>query len=463
MTGFKQSLLLLVLLALALPSFAQTQTASVAATATLQEAYIPLPGGGKAIYGPAGTQTYYQRQDGMGSVRIISTPTKTIGSSVGIAPFGEDYDADLPNGLIDMQFAGMGQEDATAGGISAGYGGMYVTPNRNYSAVQGRWLSPDPISGDNAYKYADNAPIIRSDSSGLQDGGDPDECDYGCISFDGGLGQDWSYDPGIDFGDFGFAGDVAGPGWYGISDALYSPGGGRLYPSLVTPYAVITLVYRPSLNSGLDRLPEALANMSINTVMTPIHMWKFYRGAWKSGHFIKTWWDAIGCHPGEICQGIVMPVEVSISNITREPFAHPLIKYTKGIYTAAEIPEQWTQALSSPNIYSNPEYVKQLGIVKGQPLQWAREWQAAGKELPYGFSDYYEPIDRTGMVRNSNHWWAPGKGNWTLESEQYMLAHPEFMEAVDNGSMYIFNRQISGFARYDSLIVPEKYLVMMPK
>jgi len=80
----------------------------------------------------------------------------------------------------------MGQETATAGGVAAGYGGSYTTPNRRYSAVQGRWLSPDPsISSENAYVYASNAPIINVDPSGLQDGGD-DSGDQYCPEDDDG-------------------------------------------------------------------------------------------------------------------------------------------------------------------------------------------------------------------------------------------------------------------------------------
>jgi RHS repeat-associated protein len=267
---FKYTLLVLLVL-IAAPLFAQT--------VTLKEAYIPLPGGGKAIYGSAGTQTYYQRQDGLGNIRITTTPSKAIGSSVGVSPFGENYDDDLPNGLIDMQFQGMGQESATAGGVAAGYGGVYVTPNRTYSAIQGRWLSPDPIPGDNAYMYVHNSPILRSDPSGLQDGGGDDggDCDDGCISYDGGDdgGLDYS-DPGIDFGDFGFSGDVGAPGFYGVSNGLYSPGGGRLYPSLVTPDAVIILVYRTpihGLNDLLYNLPGGLANSPIVMVKGAVQQW----------------------------------------------------------------------------------------------------------------------------------------------------------------------------------------------
>ena len=307
---FKYTPLVLLVL-IAAPLFAQT--------VTLKEAYIPLPGGGKAIYGSAGTQTYYQRQDGLKNIRITTTPSKTIGSSVGVSPFGEEYDDDLPNGLIDMQFQGMGQESATAGGVAAGYGGVYVTPNRTYSAIQGRWLSPDPIPGDNAYMYVHNAPILRSDASGLQDGGGDDggDCDDGCISYDGGGDGGFDYsDPGIDFGDFGFSGDVGAPGFYGISQGLYSPGGGRLYPSLVTPDAVIILVYRTpihGLNDLLYNLPGGLANSPIVMVKGAVQQWGLMetgtpKQLWKELTYRPSWLGpAVAANNGTLFAGVIPP------------------------------------------------------------------------------------------------------------------------------------------------------------
>lgn len=220
--------ILKVLFALFIPLAAlYAQVTPGAATATLKEAYIPLPGGGKAIYGSGGTLSYYQREDGMGNVRIISTPTGTLSSSVEIAPFGEDYDDNLLSGFTDFSFSNMGQESGTAGGVAAGYGAPYVTPNRRYSAVQGRWLSPDPIVGDNAYVYASNEPTIKSDPSGLQDGGD--DCDD-CLVFDSGDdGDDDSVGWGPDGGGYGAWGSW-GWGWFG---GIWSQGpGGRNLKSL---------------------------------------------------------------------------------------------------------------------------------------------------------------------------------------------------------------------------------------
>jgi RHS repeat-associated protein len=252
------------------------------ATAALKEAYIPLPGGGKAIYDGTGKLRYYQHTDGMGTITAISpniaTNTATMveisetsGSTVTVttsnsflagqravisglvgatwlngqipllstatstsftfqdvllhgsygpsadtgtatvyystttattAPYGEDYDNTCSGSCLtsttDYGYAGMGQEVGTSGGVAAGYGAQYVTPHRRYSAIQGRWLSPDPLyTSENAYSYASGLPMIRTDPTGLQDGGDDggdgDDCDDDCfdLSWDGGWGGGW--------------------------------------------------------------------------------------------------------------------------------------------------------------------------------------------------------------------------------------------------------------------------------
>jgi RHS repeat-associated protein len=48
--------------------------------------------------------------------------------------------------------------------------GLYLTPNRQYNAALGRWLSRDPLEetmGANLYAYVGNSPTMYADPSGL--------------------------------------------------------------------------------------------------------------------------------------------------------------------------------------------------------------------------------------------------------------------------------------------------------
>jgi RHS repeat-associated protein len=97
---------------------------------SLVKSFVPLPGGGTAVYASAGL-AYYRHPDWLGSSRFASTPSRTMYSSTAYAPFGEYYSQ---TGTLDLSFLGQNQDVA---------GGSYDFPDREYS-IQGRWPSPDP-------------------------------------------------------------------------------------------------------------------------------------------------------------------------------------------------------------------------------------------------------------------------------------------------------------------------------
>jgi RHS repeat-associated protein len=158
----------------------------------LSKAFIPLPGGAKAIYTTAGLQ-YYRRPDWLGSSRLSTTTTKGAKYyDVEYAPYGENYGGNAgTGGAVDLMFTGQNQDTvATSGGL---YDFLY----REYNPVQGRWISPDPAGRGavnpadpqswNRYAYAGNSPLGRVDAQGLDWG------DWGGGWGDGGWGGDiWS-------------------------------------------------------------------------------------------------------------------------------------------------------------------------------------------------------------------------------------------------------------------------------
>jgi RHS repeat-associated protein len=137
---------------------------------TLQKAFVPLPGGGTAVYTSAGL-SYYRHVDWLGSSRLASTPSRTIYSTTAYAPFGEPY---AQSGTTDLSFTGQNSDVA-----SGDYDFLY----REY-ANQGRWPSPDPAGLAavdpsnpqtwNRYAYVMNDPLAYIDPLGLCGGGDGD-------------------------------------------------------------------------------------------------------------------------------------------------------------------------------------------------------------------------------------------------------------------------------------------------
>ncbi len=135
---------------------------------TLLTAYIPLPGGGTAVYHGA-TLAYYRHADWLGSSRLASTPGRALYSATAYAPYGEPHEE---AGTIDRNFTGQNQD------INSSHsGGQYDFLMREYNPIQGRWWTPDPAGlaavdpnnpqSWNRYAYVSGVPLEATDPSGL--------------------------------------------------------------------------------------------------------------------------------------------------------------------------------------------------------------------------------------------------------------------------------------------------------
>jgi RHS repeat-associated protein len=133
---------------------------------TLLKAFVSLPGGPTAVYAPGTTgPVFYRHADWLGSSRLASTQSRTKYFDVSYAPFGENYNN---SGTTDYNFTGQNQDTVT------GYGDFLF---REYSPVQGRWMSPDPAGlaavdpanpqSWNRYAYVLNNPLALIDPLGL--------------------------------------------------------------------------------------------------------------------------------------------------------------------------------------------------------------------------------------------------------------------------------------------------------
>jgi RHS repeat-associated protein len=134
--------------------------------ATLQKAFVALPGQATAVYTSSGLD-HYRHADWLGSARLTSSPSQTVISTTAYAPFGEAY----ASGTSDFSFTGMNQDTVT-GALS----GDYDFLNREYN-TQGRWPSPDPAGvaaanplnpqSWNRFAYVLNDPLVNVDPTSL--------------------------------------------------------------------------------------------------------------------------------------------------------------------------------------------------------------------------------------------------------------------------------------------------------
>jgi len=164
---------------------------------TLQKAFVSLPGNATAVYTSAGLD-HYRHSDWLGSARLTSSPSRTVLSSVGYAPFGETY---AQSGIPDPSFTGQNPDTS-----SGDYDFLY----REYTGTQGRWPSPDPAGLAavdpanpqtwNRYAYVLNSPLAAVDPNGLWCSAPLNNGDSGCNPYnDGGpdTSQSWLYSDDI--------------------------------------------------------------------------------------------------------------------------------------------------------------------------------------------------------------------------------------------------------------------------
>lgn len=124
-------------------------------------AFVPLPGGAMAVWGP----DYYRHSDWLGSGRFASSFTGgQMVYDLAYGPFGEPY---AQAGTAVPNFTGMNQDVSS---------NVYDFPAREYG-IQGRWPLPDPAGIAavnlmdpqtwNRYAYVRNSPLELVDPSGL--------------------------------------------------------------------------------------------------------------------------------------------------------------------------------------------------------------------------------------------------------------------------------------------------------
>jgi RHS repeat-associated protein len=163
---------------------------------TLQQASVPLVGGGEAVYNSSGLLAY-RHPDLLGSSRFASTPSRTKYFDVAYAPYGEDY---ADSGTTDLSFTDQKKDTASW---------IYDFMLRKYNAAHGRWMSPDPSGMRaanprapqtwNRYAYVANSPMTAVDPLGLRE--EPDcriSLDSGC----GGFGGSGVYVDGVELPSF---------------------------------------------------------------------------------------------------------------------------------------------------------------------------------------------------------------------------------------------------------------------
>jgi len=163
-------------------------------------ATIPLPGGGRALYS-SGALENYGHVDWLGSSRLTSGISRTYVGGSARAPYGEEY-AIQQGQNVQGYFAGIGRNIAVD---------LWDATHREYHAVQGRWISPDPAGLAavdasnpqtwNRYAYVANNPLSATDPLGLYDVAcgalDCGGGDYGGIGPCDELGILWCGGPGL--------------------------------------------------------------------------------------------------------------------------------------------------------------------------------------------------------------------------------------------------------------------------
>jgi len=130
---------------------------------TAVNVFLPLPGGEQATY--TNSTVRFRHYDWQGSARLESNMAEHEYGDLAYAPFGESY------AILNTPYPSFtGQQQDTVSGL---YDFLY----REYSASEGRWISPDPAgfgAADpsnpqswNRYAYVLNNPLSNIDPNGF--------------------------------------------------------------------------------------------------------------------------------------------------------------------------------------------------------------------------------------------------------------------------------------------------------
>ncbi len=125
--------------------------------------YYTRDNNGKLVSQRTSTGTYYYSLNSLGSVSVITDSTGAVKNTYAYDPWGNSL-GKTEAVSNPWQFAG-GFLDATTG--------LYKFGTRYYSPMLGRWTQQDSVGGSvgkvgsgNAYVYAGDAPVMRTDPSG---------------------------------------------------------------------------------------------------------------------------------------------------------------------------------------------------------------------------------------------------------------------------------------------------------
>lgn len=149
-------------------------TLAKGATSATAVRYITVAGSTVAVHDATG-QVFYTipNQQGSNTIEVQASNTTNVNRR-SFTPFGQNRTT-ATTWMGGKGFVG-GEQDTTTGLTNLGA--------REYDPATGKFLSPDPlvVAGDpqqwNAYSYADNSPVTKSDPSGLRP---PDsDCDAAC-------------------------------------------------------------------------------------------------------------------------------------------------------------------------------------------------------------------------------------------------------------------------------------------
>jgi RHS repeat-associated protein len=127
---------------------------------------VPLPGGSTAeLLGATASTRHILHSDWLGSARLSTLySAQTVANDTAYAPYGEAYGGSF----TDLNFTDQSEDTLS---------GLYDFQYREYSPVQGRWISPDPSGLSavdptnpqswNRYAYVLNNPLSYTDPLGL--------------------------------------------------------------------------------------------------------------------------------------------------------------------------------------------------------------------------------------------------------------------------------------------------------